>query len=84
MVVEMNVVKNKKGSKRMAGPKSLIHDYPIISNKKYLNISTGYDRSHAGMEEWLSRSLDTRWPFGLVGSIPVAGVTNYSNLEVLR
>ena len=75
--------RNKKGSNGMAGPKSLISDYGIANIKKYLNISDDFSGGHAGMEEWLSQSFDKRWPFGFVGSIPAAGVTVFSNKEVL-
>lgn len=74
--------KKKKGSKGMAGPNSLISDYSSYNHKKYLNISVGSSEGHAGMVEWLSQSFDKRCPFGVVGSIPAAGVTNHSDENI--
>ena len=69
--------KNKKGSKGMAEPNCMTRNYNIHTKQKYLNVLVNLKKSHAGMEEWLSRLHDTQCPSGFVGSIPAAGVTSF-------
>ena len=85
MDVKMIIRSDKKNKRSSSGtePNCLIHDYNKYNNKKYLNISVDYDRSHAGVAEWLTQSSDTRCPKGFVGSIPTSSVTIFSKKGVL-
>ena len=74
MIEKLNP-KNKKGSNGMVKPNPLKPDYIKLNDHEYLNISTNFNKSCAGMAEWSTQSAETRYPSGCVGSIPTAGAT---------
>lgn len=68
------MIKIKRGSNGTKLNK-LKPDNSIYGIMKYLNISISSDVSHAGMAEWLTQSVETRYLSGFVGSIPTVGGT---------
>lgn len=75
----INVKKNKKGSNGME-PNLLTPSYDNCKHKKYLNVSILEINSRAGMAEWLTQLVNTKCPFGRVGSIPTPSAENLSKL----
>lgn len=72
MIRKKIIKKNKRGSNGGMEPKynRLILDN-IWSNTKYLNVSFNFNKSCAGMVEWLTHSSDTRSPQGLWVRFPL-------------
>ena len=68
--------KKKMGSNRME-PKLLTPSCNNHNNQEYLNVLINPKDSHAGMAEWLTQLVNTKCPFGFVGSIPTLGVANF-------
>ena len=88
--------KKKEGSNALNGinrmePNRLIPDYDYFINTKYLNVSVELINCRAEMVEWLTQSVDTRYPSGCVGfprddiynaSIPTLGAIDFVNCKI--
>ena len=79
--INLSEEKNKMGSSGME-PNRLTPDYNHYNKPKYLNVSVSSEDSRAGMAEWSTQSINTRYPMGCVGSIPTLGAAeNYKGIS---
>ena len=78
-----NEEKNKKGSNGME-PNLLTPSCDNSNKAKYLNVSVDSIDNRAGMAEWSTQLVNTKYPSGCVGSIPTSSADENSNYKIKK